>query len=730
MRKGILGFGGGRRRRRLLLGVLISVAALGVFAITNALAVHDEVFQLDGDVDSSTQTHVGLEGDPPVPKTQTVDWDQFFDGDGDELPLPSADFTASGFDRDFNTNTNGSFNTSDNSTFATGSKDTLAITPGWQCNQDNNVLSKNDIMNAYAASYENAAGDEILYFALERNANTGTANVGFWFLQDATVDCESTGGSTAFTGDHTNGDLLVVSEFTQGGVVNTIQVYQWVGGANGSLNPNPVASGVDCATTTGGDTACGNVNGGTITTPWPTANKQDGVGDDLRVSEFFEAGLNLTDSNLGGRCFNVFLADTRSSTSLTATLFDFSRGQLGQCTSTTTTTPKKGDGTTNITSEPIPATGTLAVKDSALVTVDGADTFSGEVKFYLCGPADLTSTGSCTSGGVQIGSAKAVTSSPSTVVSDAAQLTSAGRYCWRAEFSGDASAGVPGSKDDSTGECFSVTPLQPTLSTQATTGPVDFGNSITDVVTLAGTANQEGTDGVGPGGTIDATRGGGAGGTISVTVFGPDSCSTVAHGPITLNVNGNGNYGGVGSTLEFTPTAPGEYIFVASYSGDAPNTLGVAATACASQPAAEKVTVRQIPTEISTAQKVFPNDSATITSSVTGDNLPNNGTVIFRLYGPTNGGDPKTALQNCLAHGDSVGSGGLLYKETKTSVGGTHSVTVGTSNTSVAVDASATYYWRVTYATGDSAHTGRQSDCVENTVLTFNNDAGTGTLFP
>jgi hypothetical protein len=49
------------------------------------------------------------------------------------------------------------------------------------------------------------------------------------------------------------------------------------------------------------------------------------------------------------------------------------------------------------------------------------------------------------------------------------------------------------------------------------------------------------------------------------------------------------------------------------------------------------------------------------------------------------------------------------------------------------VDASTngtTYYWRVTYATGDTAHTGSQSDCTENVVLTFTDDAGPGTVFP
>ncbi len=90
----------------------------------------------------------------------------------------------------------------------------------------------------------------------------------------------------SFTGDHTDGDLLVVSEFSNGGVVSTIQVYRWDGGANGTLNPNSVAGGVnlDCDIVTGGDSVCANVNTATINgVPWLTANKQDGVGHRLRV---------------------------------------------------------------------------------------------------------------------------------------------------------------------------------------------------------------------------------------------------------------------------------------------------------------------------------------------------------------------------------------------------------------------------------------------------------------
>ncbi|GAA2475894.1 hypothetical protein GCM10009858_11600 [Terrabacter carboxydivorans] len=685
------------------------VASLGVAAamvvagnVPAAFAVHDETFQLDGDVSASTTTNVGG-------TTQAIDWSTLFGSTGNELALPSG-YTASVFSKDFNTNANGSFNTSDATTYTTGSKDTLPIS-GWQCTASNNVNSKIDVMNSYATAYTAPNGHQLLYFALERNTNSGDANVAFWFLQDQ-VACNDNGSTATFSGQHRDGDLLIVSAFTNGGAVSTVDVYRWNGGANGTLGTTPVAHGVDCKTTAAGDTGCATVNTGTITTPWPTANFKDGVGHSLRIAEFYEGGLDLTANNLGGKCFNTFTGDTRSSQSLTATLFDYSLGNLGECTSTTVTTP-------NVTTQEIPASGTLSVTDSALITVTGIQTFSATLKFFICGPTALDATGSCTTGGDQIGTTQAITTG-GTYPSTAASITEVGRYCWRAEFSGDSTAGVPASKDDSTGECFTVTPRQSGLDTQAGASPVDFGNAVTDTATLSNTANHQGSGGVGTDGSINpATAGGKAGGTITFTLY-KDDCTTVATGtgsnPQTVNVSGDSVYGPV----SFTPDAPGTYHWKATYTGDAPNTLGSSHNGSCTD-TKEDVVVRQIPTEISTAQKAFPNDSATITSSVAGNNLPSNGTVIFRLY---------DTLANCQAGGDTVNSGGLLYKETKTGVGGTHTTTVGTANTSVAVDSNTTVYWTATYATGDTAHTGRASVCTENTQFTFTNDSGPGTLFP
>jgi hypothetical protein len=293
---------------------------------------------------------------------------------------------------------------------------------------------------------------------------------------------------------------------------------------------------------------------------------------------------------------------------------------------------------------------------------------------------------------------------------------------------------VPDATDASTGECFEVLPVTPTLSTTSVdsagdpVGTVDFGNAVYDKATLSGTANQPGDDGPGDADgsykSIDATNGAAANGTITFTLVGPDGettdCSTTATGtgdnPEDVTVSGDDDY----FTSGFTPDAPGDYHWKASYSGDSPNTSSQSHNDECDE-TAEDVTVRQIPTEVKTKQSWYPNDTATITSSVTGDLLEAGGTVEFTLY----------ATSDC--------SGTAFYTESVNLAGGSNSEEVSTDNTTVAIttlydDAadsdSGTYSWLVVYTpdASDTAHTGIQSACdAEHFSITYTNDAGPGT---
>jgi len=709
--------------------LVVSTGIIGV------LAVHDETFQLDGNVDAATTP-------PPA-----YDWDSIFTAAGVKKSTLPSGYTAATFQKDFETTTKKGklvFATHDGTTFTTGSKDTLDINPGWQCAASNNLLSKNDIMNAYAVAYTDDHGtvstaddEQFMYFGLERNSNNGDANVAFWFLQGG-ASCDPTNGTATWSGNHADGDLLIVSAFTNGGGVSGITAYRWTdtdgsGPIAGFLDTsNPAANGGDCNTAAGGDPICATTNGSAapglnaaITTPWQTANTDNNVGNTLQPSEFFEGGINLTNSGFGNKCFNTFVGDTRSSQSPTATIFDYASGQLGECKSTTTTNPVSAADTTQAPLSTIPGDPNDAkvdVKDKTIIDVTGVTTFAGTISWHICGPTASTSTDLCTSGGVNAGSQNIT--ADGTYYSPTVTVTAAGRYCFRADFTGDSAVGVPGSSDSAATECFTVAPLRASISTTAG-ADVEFGQPVTDSATLSSTAHQPGTGG--PTGSLLAgsinptTLGGDATGQITFTLYKAD-CTTPATGtgtnPQTVNVSGNGTYGPV----SFTPDAPGTYHWVATYGGDTPNTLASLASQSPCPDTTEDVVVSQIPSQITTAPSYFPQDSATVTSSVTGNNLPAGGTVVFRLY---------NSSANCALHGSTVGQGGLLYAESVTLGAAAHSQDAATNNQSVRISgASSALYWRVTYATGDTAHTGRQSDCVENITSTIGGDSGPGTLFP
>lgn len=175
-----------------------------------------------------------------------------------------------------------------------------------------------------------------VYFGMEVASNEGTKDVGFWFLKDQSVGCTAGTHATNFTGNHKDGDILIVSEYTKGGGVSTVKAYKWIGDANGYLDTNPIVSGGDCQDGVGTASICATVNRSPLLhsggVPWLTQTKvgKGITSADLDVGEFFEGGIDLTANRLQG-CFSRFLADTRSSATPTATLFDFALGQFNLC---------------------------------------------------------------------------------------------------------------------------------------------------------------------------------------------------------------------------------------------------------------------------------------------------------------------------------------------------------------------------------------------------------------
>lgn len=222
------------------------------------------------------------------------------------------------------------------------------------------VPDKDDITDAFAIA-KNAGSDLLVYFGADRYANNGDANIGFWFFKKDV----SPGANGKFNGHHSDGDVFVVSGFTSGGLTTEIDVYKWScpgddGDAcdnNGSLVliTSTVGGGTCTPTTGGAHVACAIANSAPTPAPWFYTPKTGSTGT-FPIATFFEGGVNVGPGglNLGtGLCFASFLVETRSSTSLSAQLKDFTQGGFEncsggltkECTLSTSNHGLNGDGT-------------------------------------------------------------------------------------------------------------------------------------------------------------------------------------------------------------------------------------------------------------------------------------------------------------------------------------------------------------------------------------------------
>jgi uncharacterized repeat protein (TIGR01451 family) len=258
------------------------------------------LFELDG---NGTTGVLGTSGST----TPSHDWDQVYADDAANPKTNTAGAIASSF-------VNDPINTTKDDIFTGGgSKDPNAISQ-WQF-KSGKPQGKDDIENAFAALYKDpSTSDQILYAGLTRFDDSGDATAGFWFF----VNPISENANGTFSGTHTDGDILLVSDFTIAGSVSTIKVFEWKSGNLVLLNNGNLPSGTTFAI----------VNGAPISVPWTYVNKSGAHQPDH--GEFLEEGINLTGLGLNG-CFSTFLAETRSSQAPTATLSDLVLGNLSTC---------------------------------------------------------------------------------------------------------------------------------------------------------------------------------------------------------------------------------------------------------------------------------------------------------------------------------------------------------------------------------------------------------------
>ena len=186
-----------------------------------------------------------------------------------------------------------------------------------------NSNDKGDVANAGAV----LLGTK-LYFFGDRTATNGDAQIGFWFFLDNVQPIGTGDRSSPFTGQHTNGDILIISNFVNGGGKAKPLVYVWTGKTStlpgGLVLANPAV--IDAIL--GTNPALVNVPTGQMYNgeTWSFYPKF-GTSGTYPSPLFFEGYVDLATLPGGyNACFQRFLLETRNSQSLNASLQDLVSG--------------------------------------------------------------------------------------------------------------------------------------------------------------------------------------------------------------------------------------------------------------------------------------------------------------------------------------------------------------------------------------------------------------------
>ena len=240
---------------------------------------------------------------------------------------------------------------------------------------------------------------------------------------------------------------------------------------------------------------------------------------------------------------------------------------------------------------------------SAATALSGGLAPTGAITFNVYGPDDPI----C--GGAVAFSSTSTVNGNGNYSSAPFTPTLAGTYRFVVIYSGDEQNAFSSTACNDAGGSVVISKRSPTISTAASPS-ITLGGSVSASASLAAGFNPSGS--------------------ITFALFGPDN-SACAGTPIftfTKPVNGNANY----NSDSFTPTSPGTYRFVVTYSGDANN--NPVATACADPGGLVVVNPRPGTLgNISTRLRVLSGDNVLIGGLIaTGTGSPR---VILRAIGPS-----------------------------------------------------------------------------------------------
>lgn len=309
--------------------------------------------------------------------------------------------------------------------------------------------------------------------------------------------------------------------------------------------------------------------------------------------------------------------------------------------------------------------GSGTITDTALVASRAFPDATANVSFRLFGPNDATCAGPPV-----FQSNVAISGGSNTVVSEPFAPTAVGTYRWIATYEGDSNNLPAPGVCNAANESVVVTPGQPTLATTASPTVRLGAGDLTDTATVTGR--------VGP-----------LASTVSFSLFGPDN-ATCANPPIFTN-NGVALPTASDSVTSagYTPTAPGTYRWIATYSGDANNLP--AAGACNDAGESTVVDKAQPVLVTDAGADVAIGDALTDTATITGRVSALAATLDFRLFGPNNA--------DC--------SGAAVFEQLAVPFTATDDAITSAAFTPTATG---TYRWVVTYS-GDANNAGAVGVC-------------------
>jgi hypothetical protein len=466
-------------------------------------------------------------------------------------------------------------------------------------------------------------------------------------------------GTYNWAASYTNADADPPLSGTCGDANESVTVGKAQPTISTSATPGVVLGGQvgDVATLGGGDSATGTVTfelfepGDTFCTGTPVFTHVGQLGEEFAEPEVVRSAA-FTPARAGKyRWVASYSGDGQN---------EAVSGACGEPSELTTV----GKVSPTIATQASPAVGLGDGLISDTATVSGGHEASGRVVFALYGPADPACVHTA------LFSTSVPLSADGTATSSGFGPASVGEYHWTATYVGDANnEEVAGSCGDPN-ESVTVGKATAGFETRAVER-VTIGGEISDTATLSGAHGPTGS--------------------IHFALYGPDdaTCTGTPIATDTVTVDQNRGF----ASAPFTPTVPGTYRWVASYSGDADNEP--AAGTCGDEGETSVVDKATPTIDTGATAEVGLGGQIAATASVAGGHGPT-GTVTFELFAP----------------GDAACTGSPVFTAT---------VPLGADGSAASGPftpiAAGSYAWRATYS-GDADNNSVTGACGPSSSIT------------